>query len=121
MSSVGISVPLWMVSHRGQTARKMAAKAMATPFQRARLRVFFQRSEEHTSELQSRFDIVCLNRPPVPTRRPSDLLPVINVEMENNRTVLQLTGLGDLDVLCRDIGPFMDGQPQRTNGQKNGC
>src|SRR5699024_5218954 len=31
------------------------------------------RSEEHTSELQSRFDLVCLNLHSFPTRRSSDL------------------------------------------------
>src|SRR5699024_6158319 len=40
--------------------------------------VFASRSEEHTSELQSRFDLVCrlLRRqpPPFPTRRSSDLI-----------------------------------------------
>src|SRR5699024_528627 len=50
--------------------------------------MFFQsliRSEEHTSELQSRFDLVCLFPPSFPTRRSSDLLlpPYLKVDFSD--------------------------------------
>src|SRR5699024_6164474 len=56
----------WRARHTVRTAVLLKPKA---------------RSEEHTSELQSRFDLVCrllvsLRRCPFPTRRSSDLAPL---------------------------------------------
>src|SRR5699024_3366897 len=78
----------------GQVAAKIRSLRPPEPYNGKGIRYVDERSEEHTSELQSRFDIVCrllleknhdhLNLHSFPTRRSSDLqstLPLLMMLM----------------------------------------
>src|SRR5437868_4607494 len=88
--------PFLMFELRGLSRDDLHAELVRSP-----LGQILSRSEEHTSELQSRFDLVRL--PPFPTRRSSDL-PAAQRERFRNR--LFMPGLGEpLQAHCRGLLP----------------
>src|SRR5699024_1081642 len=77
---------------------------------------FGTRSEEHTSELQSRFDVVCLHLPSLPTRRSSDLTVLFVPETRGTELESAIDDLKDGEMLLFENTRFEDVDGKKESG-----
>src|SRR5438067_5820205 len=75
---------LFAQDRRNALVRGELARAMARPVELLGLGA---RSEEHTSELQSRFDLVCRLLLEKKKKKNKNIIIIYNLECENNRIV----------------------------------